>query len=55
MQTASLLARAASLRVELAALLIVSEMGGGARSLEKESLEQLEQRAGRVAAASLSS
>ncbi len=54
MQTASLLARATSLRVELAAVLIVSEVPGEPASLEKESQEELERRAGRVAAAVLS-
>jgi hypothetical protein len=55
MQTASLLARARSLRVEVAALLIVSECAAGTNVLEKEALEDLERRAGRVAAAVLSS
>lgn len=54
MQTAPLLARAISLQVKLAAVLIVSELGRGAASLEKESLEELERRAGGVAAAALS-
>lgn len=53
MQTAPLLARAASLQIELAVVLIVDETRGGA-SLEKESLEELERRAGRIAAAALS-
>lgn len=53
MQTAPLLARASSLQIELAALLIVSETEGGA-SLEKEALEDLERRAGRAAATVLS-
>jgi hypothetical protein len=54
MQTAPLLARAASLQIELAAVLIVSEAEGGARSLAKESLEELERGGGRAAAAVLS-
>jgi purine-nucleoside phosphorylase len=53
MQTAPLLARAGSLRIELAAVLIVSEAGGRA-SLGKEALEGLERRVGRAASASLS-
>ena len=53
MQTAPLLAKASSLGVEIAALLIVSECGPSA--LEKDALEDLERRAGRVAAAVLSS
>jgi uridine phosphorylase len=54
MQTAPLLGRAALLRVELAVVLIVSEVELGAASLEKESLEKLERRAGRAASAVLS-
>lgn len=54
MQTAPLLARASSLRIELAALLIVSEAEGGSTSLTKETLEELERRAGRAASAVLS-
>jgi len=54
MQTATLLARAASLQIELAALLIVSEAKGGAASLVRGTLERLERRAGRAAAAALS-
>jgi nucleoside phosphorylase len=54
MQTAPLLARAASLQIELAAVLIVSEVRGGAANLAKETLEQLERRAGRAASAVLS-
>jgi uridine phosphorylase len=54
MQTAPLLARAASLRIQLAAVLIVSEMERGATSLAKESLEELERGAGRAAATTLS-
>lgn len=53
MQTVALLARAASLDVALAAVLIVSEQQGGG-TLEKEDLEGLERRAGRAAAAILS-
>ncbi len=54
MQTAPLLARAASLQIELAALLIVSEAERGAASLAKETLEELERKAGRAAAGLLS-
>jgi hypothetical protein len=54
MQTAPLLARARSLRIELAAVLIVREAKGGAASLAKESLEELERGAGRAASAALS-
>ncbi len=53
MQTASLLARATTLKVGLAALLIVSEQEHGG-SLEKEDLEEREKRAGRAASAVLS-
>lgn len=53
MQTAPLLARAADLKVRLAALLIVSEGEDGER-LQKEELEEREKRAGRAAAAVLS-
>jgi uridine phosphorylase len=53
MQTAPLLARAVTLRVRLAALLIVSEGEDGGR-LENEDLEEREKRAGRAAAAILS-
>jgi uridine phosphorylase len=53
MQTAPLLARAATLKIRLAALLIVSE-GKSGEALEKESLEKREKRAGRAAAALLS-
>ncbi len=55
MQTAPLLAKARSLRVEVAALLIVSECAAGAEALEKDALEEMERRAGRAAAAVLSS
>lgn len=54
MQTAPLLARATSLRIELAAVLIVSEMERGEAILAKENLEELERRAGRAASAVLS-
>ncbi len=54
MQTAPLLARAASLQIELAAVLIASEAEGGKESLAKEALEDLERRAGRAASAVLS-
>lgn len=54
MQTAPLLARAGSLRIELAAVLIASETGSSGASLEKERLEELERLAGRAAAAALS-
>lgn len=54
MQTAPLLARASSLQIELAALLIVSEAERGAASLAKETLEELERKAGRAAAGLLS-
>jgi uridine phosphorylase len=54
MQTAPLLARAASLGIELAAVLIVSEEERSSTSLEKEVLEELERRAGRAASAVLS-
>jgi purine-nucleoside phosphorylase len=53
MQTASLLARAITLNIGLAAILIVSERSDG-RGLEQEGLEQLERRAGRAAGAILS-
>jgi uridine phosphorylase len=55
MQTAPLLARASSLQIELAAVLIVSEVEHGATSLAKEALEELERRAGRAVSAVLSS
>jgi uridine phosphorylase len=54
MQTAPLLARATSLRIELGAVLIVSEVERGAANLAKEALEDLERRAGRAASAVLS-
>lgn len=54
MQTAPLLARATSLQIELAALLIVSEAERGTASLAEETLEELERKAGRAAAGILS-
>ena len=54
MQTAPLLLRAAALQIELAAVLIVSEMKRDSASLEKEVLEERERRAGRAASAALS-
>jgi len=54
MQTAPLLARALSLQIELAAVLIVSEMERGKVSLSKEALEESERRAGRAASTALS-
>ena len=54
MQTAPLLARADSLQIELAAVLIVNEVKGGVANLAKEALEEMERRAGRAASAVLS-
>jgi uridine phosphorylase len=60
MQTAPLIARAASLQIQLAALLIVSEAKGDSdasddiASLTKDELEELERRGGQVASATLS-
>jgi uridine phosphorylase len=54
MQTAPLLARAAGLGIELAAVLIVSEEERSSTSLEKGVLEELERRAGRAASGTLS-
>jgi uridine phosphorylase len=54
MQTAPLLARADSLQIELAAVLIVSELERGKASLSKEALAELERGAGRAASAVLS-
>ncbi len=54
MQTAPLLARARSLEIEVAALLIVAEIADGEKRLDKDALEQAEKRAGRIAAGSLS-
>lgn len=54
MQTATLLARARALRIEAAALLIVTEKSGAAEVLSGELLEQTEKRAGQIASAALS-
>ncbi len=54
MQTAPLLARARSLGVEVAAVLIVAEIAATGERLEKELLEQVEKQAGRVASRVLS-
>jgi purine-nucleoside phosphorylase len=54
MQTAPLLARAISLNIELAAILIVNEVEPEERHLAKEALEERERRAGRAASAVLS-
>ncbi|HVY78487.1 MAG TPA: hypothetical protein VG898_08285 [Solirubrobacterales bacterium] len=54
MQTASLLARAGSLQIAIAVVLIVAAQRGRQAALEKAELEGLEQRAGRAAAAVLS-
>jgi purine-nucleoside phosphorylase len=54
MQTAPLIARATSLQIELAALLIVNEAKVGTATLRKDELEELERRAGKVASAVLS-
>ena len=54
MQTAPLLARARSLGIEVAAVLIVAELAAGEGRLEKEALETAEKRAGRAASAALS-
>jgi uridine phosphorylase len=54
MQTAPLFAHAASLGMELAAVLIVNEHPRDGVALDKENLEELERRAGRAAAAVLS-
>ena len=54
MQTVSLLARAHSLGIAAAAILIVAEKSGGDKDLEKEALETAEKRAGRAASAALS-
>jgi uridine phosphorylase len=53
MQTAPLLARARSLGLRVAALLIVAEVAGGG-TLDKDDLEQAERRAGRAARVVLS-
>jgi purine-nucleoside phosphorylase len=54
MQTAPLLAQADSLGIEAAAVLVVAEIGSGGEHLAKEALEEGEKRAGRAAAAILS-
>jgi uridine phosphorylase len=54
MQTAPLLARARSLGVEGAAILIVAEIAPGEKRLERDALELVEKRAGQAAAAALS-
>jgi uridine phosphorylase len=54
MQTAALFARAASLQIRLAGMLIVGEADSGRASLTKASLQDLERRAGRASAAVLS-
>ncbi len=54
MQTAPLLARARSLGIAAAAVLIVSETSGGGKALPREALELAEKRAGQAASASLS-
>jgi uridine phosphorylase len=54
MQTAPLLARAESLGIAAAAVLIVAEVGGGGEHLAKEALEESEKRAGRAASGILS-
>src|SRR4051812_29714373 len=54
MQTAPLLARAHSLGIELAAVLIVGEAERGAASLATDVLKELERRAGGAASAALS-
>ena len=54
MQTAPLLVRAITLQIELAVVLIISEMERDAASLPRETLEELERRAGRAASAALS-
>lgn len=54
MQTAALLARAASLEIEAAAVLVVAEKTGNGGTLEKDALELAEKRAGRSASATLS-
>jgi uridine phosphorylase len=54
MQSAPLLARARSLGIGAAAILIVSEKPGDGKALEKGSLEPAEKRAGRAASIALS-
>ncbi len=53
MQTAPLLARARTLTIEAAALLIVAEAKGGERTLDREALGFAEKCAGRVAGSAL--
>jgi uridine phosphorylase len=54
MQTAPLLARARSLQIEAAAVLIATEITGGEAVLERSELEPIEKRAGRAGASVLS-
>lgn len=54
MQTATLLARATSLDIEAAALLVVAEKRGDEEPLAKDALEVAEKRSGRAALATLS-
>jgi uridine phosphorylase len=54
MQTAPLLAAARRLRIEAAALLIVTELAGDGATVEREVLEMREKRAGAAASFSLS-
>jgi uridine phosphorylase len=54
MQTAPLLARAHSLGIAAAAILIVTEKPGDGKALEKEALERAEKRSGRAASTALS-
>ncbi len=54
MQTAPLLARASSLGIAAAAILIVTETSGGATVLEKDALEPAEKKAGEAASTALS-
>jgi hypothetical protein len=54
MQTAPLLARAHSLGIAAAAILIVAEKSGSQNALEREALEPAEKRAGRAASTALS-
>jgi len=53
MQTAPLLARAQSLEIAAAAVLIVTEIAGREERLDKDALEQAEKRAGGIAVGSL--
>jgi uridine phosphorylase len=54
MQTAPLLARARSLGIEAAAILIAVEIAAGEKTLKKDALELVEKRAGQAARAVLS-